>query len=212
MIIALIMAGGLGTRLNSNIEKPLFKFNNKHLIDYVLENISLSDLIDKIVVAVSSNTLNTKNYLINNHFACFNNSFNDYDKFYLNTPGKGYLNDLSYILSIFEKISKNNIILIINADLPFIKSDIIDYVIAKYLEFDKPSLSVQIPVEVYKKYNVSYNNYEFNGFVPSGLNILKSENSIQEQTDLIMDDIRLAFNLNSIDDVDIAYKIMDYLI
>lgn len=211
MIIALIMAGGLGTRLNSNIEKPLFKFNNKCLIDYVIENISFSNLIDKTVVAVSHNTPNTKDYLLNHNFSYFNNSFNGFKKFYLDTPGDGYLNDLSYILSIFEKISKDNIILIINADLPFITSDIIDYVLNKYFESNKPGLSVQIPVEVYKRYNVSY-SYELNGLVPSGLNILKSENSIQEQTNLIMDNIKLAFNLNSIDDVDIAYKIKDSLI
>ena len=65
-----------------------------------------------------------------------------------------------------------------------------------------------IPTEVYDKYNVSY-EYEFNGLVPSGLNILKSNNSIQDETNIVMENIELAFNLNSIDDISIAYNILD---
>lgn len=201
------MAGGLGTRLESDIEKPLFKFNNKHLIDYVLENLENSKFIDKIVVAVSPNTLNTKNYLINLNYSEFKEDFK-LEKYYISTKGKGYLNDLSDLLKIFEKISKDNILLVLNADLPFISSDIIDYVISEYKKQNNPSLSVQVPTSVYKKYNVSY-KYEYNGFVPSGFNILKSENVIQQQTDLIMDDIRLSFNLNSLHDVELAYSILD---
>lgn len=207
MIIAVVMAGGLGTRLESDIEKPLFKFNNKHLIDYVLENLENSKFIDKIVVAVSPNTLNTKNYLINLNYSEFKEDFK-LEKYYISTKGKGYLNDLSDLLKIFEKISKDNILLVLNADLPFISSDIIDYVISEYKKQNNPSLSVQVPTSVYKKYNVSY-KYEYNGFVPSGFNILKSENVIQQQTDLIMDDIRLSFNLNSLHDVELAYSILD---
>ena len=39
MIIALVMAGGKGLRLKSDIEKPLYPLNDKPLMSYVLDNI-----------------------------------------------------------------------------------------------------------------------------------------------------------------------------
>ena len=63
MIIALVMAGGKGLRLESDIEKPLFPINDKPLITYVLDNIKESKLIEKTVVAVSPNDPNTKKFL-----------------------------------------------------------------------------------------------------------------------------------------------------
>ncbi len=208
MIIALIMAGGLSTRLKSNIEKPLFEFNNKHLIDYVLDNLKQSKLIDSIVVAVSPNTPNTQEYLKTKNF--LNLEYNiDYDtNYYIESPGEGYLDDLSYLLDFFEKISSNNTLVVLNADLPFISSFIIDDIIEEYFKINKPALSVQIPVDVYKKYNISF-SYEYNGFVPAGFNILKSVNKIQDQYEFTREDIEFAFNLNSLEDVDLAYKLLD---
>ena len=58
MIISVIMAGGKGERLKSDIEKPLFPLNNKPLIDYVIENLNKSNLIEEIIVAISPNTPN----------------------------------------------------------------------------------------------------------------------------------------------------------
>lgn len=40
MIYAIVMAGGRGTRLKVNVEKPLFKLHGKPLIKYVLDNIT----------------------------------------------------------------------------------------------------------------------------------------------------------------------------
>ena len=208
MIFGLIMAGGKGTRLKSKSEKPLYKFNNKFLIDYVLDNMYQSKLIAKVLVIVSPHTQNTKDYLIESDFIELRDSFDTYDKYFLDSPGKDYLSDLSYVLNILQEISKDNTLLMLNSDLPFVSSDVIDEVLKIYLNQDKSALSVLIPTEVYDKYNVSY-EYEFNGLVPSGLNILKSNNSIQDETNIVMENIELAFNLNSIDDISIAYNILD---
>ena len=61
------MAGGKGERLKSDLEKPLFPLNNKPLIDYVIENIKTSNLIEEIIIAVSPNAPNTKKYLIDTY-------------------------------------------------------------------------------------------------------------------------------------------------
>ena len=62
MIYAILMAGGKGTRLKVPEEKPLFKLRDKPLINFVLENLKASKLIDEIFIAVSPNTADTTEY------------------------------------------------------------------------------------------------------------------------------------------------------
>lgn len=195
MIYAIVMAGGRGTRLKVDVEKPLFKLHDKPLIKYVLDNISSSKLVEDVVIAVSSHTQETTKYLesLNGNFQI------------LNTSGIDYLNDLSYILTLFESKSKNDILLFINADLPFISGKTIDFVLTKYLESAKDSLSTQVPVEIFKKLDLEY-SYEFNGSVPSGLNVLRSVNEIQEEEQLILPKIELALNINTLKDSIVAEK------
>ena len=132
------MAGGKGTRLKVPQEKPLFKLRDKPLINFVLENLKASKLIDEIVITVSPNTVETTRYL------------KDFDGDYtiLDTSGEDYLTDLSFILDYFENKSKEDILLFINADLPFISTETIDYVLEYYLESPKDALSVVVPVEI----------------------------------------------------------------
>ena len=196
MIYAILMAGGMGTRLEVPVEKPLFKLHDKPLIKYVLDNLNASKLIDEIVIAVSQNTCETTEYLksLNGNFKI------------LDTSGEDYLKDLSYILDYFEKKSKYDILLFINADLPFISSKTIDHVLEVYFNSDKDALSVIVPVEVFDELGIDY-SYEFNGCVPSGLNILRSENIVQDETQLVLKKVELALNINTIPDSEIAEKL-----
>ena len=207
MIIALIMAGGQGTRLNKKCEKPLFKFKNIQLIDYVLNNLNESKFINQIIVAVSPNTPLTKDHLTKDlNFKQFDINNSNLVNSFINTPGNGYVEDLSFLLDTFQKRSKEDILLMINADLPFISSEIIDNVLEEYKKFNEPALSVLVPIDIYKKYGVNY-SYDFNGCVPSGLNIIKTENIIQKEHHLIIPKVELALNINSLSDVDLAYKL-----
>lgn len=190
------MAGGMGTRLKVPCEKPLFKLHDKPLIKYVIDNLKSSRLIDKIVIAVSPNTRQTTEYL---------KSLNE-DYKILDTSGDDYLKDLSYILDYFEKRSKEDILVFINADLPFISSQTIDDVITHYLDSDKDALSVLVPVEVFEDLGLEY-SYDFDGKVPSGLNILRSENIIQDENQLVLAKVELALNINTIPDSEIAEKL-----
>ena len=196
MIYAILMAGGMGTRLEVPEEKPLFKLHDKPLIKYVIDNLKASKLIEKIVIAVSPNTQETTQYL---------ESLNE-DFVILDTSGEDYLKDLSYILEYFEKKSKNDTLLFINADLPFISAETIDYVLNYYFESDKDALSVNVPVEIFDDLGLKY-SYEFNGNVPSGLNVLRSENIVQDETQLVLKKVELALNINTLFDSEIAEKL-----
>ena len=190
------MAGGKGTRLKVPEEKPLFKLRDKPLINFVLDNLKASKLIDEIFIAVSPNTVETTEYL---------NSV-DEDYTILDTSGEDYLTDLSYILEYFEKKSKEDILLFINADLPFISTETIDYVLKYYLESPKDALSVLVPVEIFNDLGLDY-SYEFDGNVPSGLNVLRSINIVQEEDQLICPKVELALNINTIPDSKVAEKL-----
>lgn len=210
MIIALVMAGGKGLRLKSEIEKPLYPLRNKPLMQYVLENIKESEFIEKTVVAVSPNAPKTKDFLINDlDFSKFDSSFYDSDKkdYYLDTLGEGFVDDLSNILEVFEKRSKEDILIFINADLPLARGEILDEILNHYLSQDKPALSTLVPVEIFEEYGLPY-SYEFNGNVPSGINILRSENVVQEEELLIISRHELIFNVNTIA---IATSVTDFL-
>lgn len=193
MIYAILMAGGKGTRLKVPQEKPLFKLRDKPLINFVLENLKASKLIDEIIIAVSPNTVETTRYLKDS----------DGDYTILDTSGEDYLTDLSYILDYFEKNSKDDILLFINADLPFISTETIDYVLKYYLESPKDALSVVVPVEIFNDLGLDY-SYEFEGNVPSGLNVLRSVNIVQDEDQLIVPKVELALNINTIPDSKVA--------
>ena len=190
------MAGGRGTRLKVPCEKPLFKLHDKPLIKFVIDNLNSSKLIDEIIIAVSPNTCETVEYLksLDDEFTI------------LDTSGDDYLKDLSFILDYFEKKSKKDILLFINADLPFISSKTIDDVLEYYLNSDKDALSVLVPVEIFDDLGLDY-SYEFEGKVPSGLNVLRSQNIVQDENQLVLDKVELALNINTIPDSEIAEKL-----
>ena len=196
MIYAILMAGGRGTRLKVPVEKPLFKLHEKPLIKYVLDNLNSSKLVDEIIIAVSPNVPQTIKYL---------NSI-DGDFKILDTSGEDYLTDLSYILEYFEKKSKEDILIFINADLPFISHKTIDFVLDYYLNSTKDALSVLVPVEIFTDLGLDY-TYDFEGNVPSGLNVLRSENIVQDEDQLVLKKVELALNINTIPDSEIAEKL-----
>ncbi len=47
---AIIVAGGTGSRMGTDIPKQFLKLNNKELISYTLETFALCDFVDKIIV------------------------------------------------------------------------------------------------------------------------------------------------------------------
>ncbi|WP_407374626.1 NTP transferase domain-containing protein [Methanobrevibacter sp.] len=198
MIYAILMAGGMGTRLKVPCEKPLFKLRDKPLIKYVLDNLKSSKLIDEIVIAVSHHTTETTEYL---------KSLGD-DFQILDTSGDDYLTDLSFILDYFEKKSNQDILLFINADLPFISTEIIDYTLNYYFNSDKDALSTVVPVEIFEELGLDY-SYEYNGNVPSGMNVLRSINIVQDEDQLVIPRVELALNINTLLDSEIAEKLYD---
>lgn len=197
---ALVMAGGRGSRMKLPIEKPLLEINGKKLIEYVLDALEKSNNIDNIHIAVSANGPETGKWLTP-HSRDFN---------IINTPGSGYVSDM--VVAVKSAGIKGPVLMVM-ADLPLISSEMIDEVIAKYHTIPQPSLSVYNLLSVCRSKGLRPDTvFNKNGqlIVPSGLNILDADKIHEEQEDYnyILDNHRLAVNVNTIEDLEICSRLI----
>ncbi|CDG65760.1 MAG: adenosylcobinamide-phosphate guanylyltransferase [Methanobacterium sp.] len=186
MVVAVLMAGGKGTRMNSPQEKPLVKVGERPLIEYVLQAVGDASLVEEVIVAVSPHTPQTGFYAENQGFKV------------LKTPGDGYVEDLSFILA--QEELKDKVILTVTADLPLLTGQIIDQVIEQYFKSNQPAMSVMVPVEIFHEHGLQA-SLVLDNRVPSGLNILRGKNTEQDEEVLVLDKIELALNINSPEDI-----------
>lgn len=193
MPTAVIMAGGKGSRLKSSAEKPLTKLKGVPMIDWVIENLEKSLKIEKIVVATSQHTPQTQKHVQKKGLET------------IITPGQGYLEDLKFLLSYFEAEDPSQVLFIISSDLPLVNADIIDEIIKRYHETHWSAMSVAVPLELYKEYNLKP-ALVLDRIVPSGVNILRSVNKIQDEEVLLIPKIELAININTIHDIKVLER------
>ncbi len=197
---ALVMAGGRGSRMKLPIEKPLLEINGKKLIEYVLDALEKSNNIDNIHIAVSANGPETGKWL----------TYRSRDFNIINTPGSGYVSDM---VDAVKSAGINGPVLMVMADLPLISSELIDEVITKYHTIPQPALSVYNLLSVCRSKGLRPDTvFNKNGqlIVPSGLNILDADKINEEQEDYnyILDNHRLAVNVNTIEDLEICSRLI----
>lgn len=194
------MAGGLGSRMKMPIEKPLLEIKGRKLIAYVLDALQGSKEIDRIHIAVSANGPETRTWL-----KAYPGEFN-----LIETPGSGYVSDM---VTAVTSANIRGPVLVVMADLPLISSAMIDEVIAKYREVPHPALSVYNLLAACRNKGLRPDTvFHKDGqlIVPSGLNILDADKINEEQDDYnyILDNQRLAVNVNTIEDLEICSRLM----
>lgn len=193
MTTALVMAGGKGTRLDLDCEKPLVKVNNKTMINHVIDALLNSKYVDKIIVAVSPNTPLTTEYV------------KQFPVIVITTSGMGYIEDLSEVLSNRDYVEEDEVIMTIVADLPFVTGEQLDDVFKHYFERKKPAMCVSVPEYLFEEYGIKP-TLVFDGLVPTGVNLLLANNEEQDQTIYESKNVELAFNINTINDLDLSKK------
>ena len=198
MVTAIVMAGGKGTRMGVKKEKPLIEVGGIPMIQHVINALLASKRISDIIILTSPNTPKTFK------FACIKG----YSVF--QTPGNGYIEDLQYYISECFHHNPNKIILTITADLPLITSEIINQVLIEYAKSHKPAMCIAVPVELFKK-NGLKPSIVLGDVVPSGLNILRSNNKQQDEEVLRLGKIELAVNINSCEDIVVLEDVLSKL-
>ena len=113
-LIAAIMCGGRASRMQQGgIEKPLLKVDGIAMVERVILALAGSGRFDRILAAISPNTPKTKELLKSKGIET------------IETPGEGYSNDLSYLLSKL----KPQRVMVVPSDIPLLNSQIISEII-----------------------------------------------------------------------------------
>ena len=193
-VTALVMAGGVGTRMKTEEEKPLLKVGGKPMIERVLNALKGTKKVKEIIVAVSEHTPKTAIFARNLSLKV------------LQTPGNGFCMDAGYAI----KKLKLRTVLTICADLPLITSEFVDEVITHYERCNKPALTVMVPLGIYEKLGVSTDyifKIEGKNLVPAGVNVIdgkRIEEKELEEEILVVDNERAAVNINTLEDLRVA--------
>jgi len=193
MMDAIVMAGGFGQRLGMG-EKPCVELLGKPLISYVIDTLRAAKEIDKVFVAVSPVTPKTEIMLQERYNG---------EVRVIRTFGGNYVGDMIFAV---ETAQTTGPVMVIMSDLPLINSELIDFVIENYREAGTPALSVYVPINVCKGIGIRPDtvfNKDGKLIVPVGINILDGSQIRNEQEDfnLILENPKLAINVNTVEDL-----------
>ncbi len=192
-LCALIMAGGKGTRLDADVEKPLLELGGRFLIDYVLEAVSGCEYVDRFWSVTSPHTKRTEEYL------------QDRPVQVVQAPGKGYVEDL--VFAVRKRGLEKT--LVISADLPLLTSGDLNRVIEEYLRQDLPAMVVMVPLDIVEKIGIRPDTVR-DGYVPSGVNIVDGKNLNGGEFKLITKESKFAINVNTAGDYELALRRIRY--
>ena len=190
-MIGLIMAGGKGTRMNLDNEKLLLKYK-KPIILHVVDSLNDSQCFSNILALTSSNSPNTKKLLQENNIEVFD------------TSGIGYVEDLTLVLQ-----SRSDSMLVTSGDLPLLDEEIIQKIVKNYNP-EKTWTSILVTnkflttLGLESDYSIHYNNQKCNytGISLINANKINSSKNLDENYTII-DDKRIAFNLNTKQDYEL---------
>ena len=179
------MCGGRGTRLDTDLEKPLFRVGGVPMVDRVLGALAERG-IDTAYAVTSPAAPETRTHV---------------DAPCIRTPGEGYVADLDAALAD-ERVSLP--VMTVAADLPLLDGTILDRVLDAH---DGGSLSVLVPAARKRELGVSDDTtFERAGreVAPTGVNVVGDDGDDAWLTE----DFRVAVNVNTLADARVAEELL----
>ena len=189
-MIGLVMAGGKGTRMDTLNEKLLLEYK-KPIIFQVIDALKNSHCFSKVIVATSPNSPDTKHALEKDDIET------------LPTPGNGYANDLNFLLQKLD-----GFVFVVSGDLPLLDEEIVqdminfnsEYTWSSFLVSKKFLNSLGLESNLLVKYDNTECAY-------TGVSIINADKikdlSLVSENYIILDDKRIAFNLNTKEDYEL---------
>jgi len=192
-MIGLVMAGGKGSRMNISDEKLLLKHIHPTIL-HVVFALQNSECFSKIIAATSPHSPKTKEMLQNAGIDIFE------------TPGEGFVVDLNSFLQ-----TVNEEVFIVPGDLPLFDEDIVSTIVKeKYSDSLWTSYLVTkdflITLGLKSEFTTTFQNKEccFTGISLVNAKEINNLDSVEEIFH-ILNDKRIAFNMNTIED----YRLLD---
>ena len=185
-MIGLVMAGGKGSRMEFPAPEKLLLEYEKPVIFHVIDSLNDSHCFSKVFAATSPNSPDTKNELEQKGIET------------LDTEGNGYVNDLNFLLQKMD-----GFVFVVSGDLPLLDEEIIQIITEKF-----NSKNIWTSFLVSKKFlnslglesNLLINSGDID-CVHTGISIINADkiqnlDPVKEHY-IILDDKRIAFNLNT---------------
>jgi len=184
-MIGLIMAGGKGTRMQSNEEKLLLEYK-KPLILHVIDALKDSNCFEKIIAATSPNSPQTQKIIAENNVTVFE------------TLGENFVTDLNQILKGLD-----DYVFVTSGDLPLLDESTVRQIVDA-VNSDKIWTSVvttnsfQSSLGLSPECIVSFNDehYVHTGISVVNASEIKNLESVKEDY-LIINDKRVCLNVNT---------------
>jgi adenosylcobinamide-phosphate guanylyltransferase len=191
-MIGLVMCGGKGTRMESTEEKLLLKYK-KPIIQHVITALQESGCFSKIICATSPNAPKTRQFIT------------ELGILTMETKGNGYVNDLNEILLKLD----DDQVFVTSGDLPLLDALVVKEIV-QHGRNKEPWLSVLVSkrflamLGLTSEYNLIYDNKEC---AYTGISIVNGReiSTMKEvrESYVVLDDKRIAINLNTKKDYDL---------
>ena len=193
---ALVNAGGKGTRMGKcGVEKPMHLVGDKHTVERVIDALSGSFHIDRVLVSVSDNTLETEKYL------------NSIGVETIRTSGESFMDDIHESFRNME----GDYILTCPSDLPLLTTEVVDTFIEYFVPGTMQSAIAVVDEETVRRVGITPSYTRESGgrnWVLSGLCIMNREGTLRgdylEEYLFETNWPELAVNMNTPKELDLA--------
>ena len=199
-LIAAIMCGGRASRMQQGgIEKPLLKVDGIAMVVRVILALAGSGRFDRILAAISPNTPKTKELLKSKGIET------------IETPGEGYSNDLSHLLSKL----KPQRVMVVPSDIPLLNSQIISEILdaidnSSSRKEKRPAFSIILEKEFVErtgaKPSIIVDQYCHSGITI--FNTMYVGTEPVEEYYLVMNRKEIALNVNTKEELELAKKLL----
>ena len=182
--------------MGGNIEKPVLRIARKTMLQHVIDALRPVGAIDRIIVATSAITPQTS----------IEASRLGVETFL--TPGDGFEEDMRYVI---QKLGLQDV-LVVSADLPMIKTEIIREAVQRYYHAGKPALAVMAKAEDYERLDVKPQHiFKVDGQKLSavGINLIDGRRIGEGELDqevLTLSSQNLLLNVNTPQELELARK------
>jgi len=198
-LIVAIMCGGRASRMQQGgIEKPLLKVAGIAMVERVILALAGSGRFDRILAAISPNTPKTKELLKSKGIET------------IETPGEGYSNDLSYLLSKL----KPQRVMVVPSDIPLLNSliisEILDAIDNSSRKEKGPAISIILEKGFVERTGAKP-SIVVDQYCHSGITIFNTMSVGTEPVEeyyLVMNRKEIALNVNTKEELELAKKLL----
>ena len=191
-----VNAAGQGTRMGKcGVEKPMHLVGDKHTVERVIDALSGSSHIDRVLVSVSDNTLETEQYLKSIGVET------------IRTSGESFMDDIHDAFRNME----GDYILTCPSDLPLLTTEVVDTFIEYFVPGTMQSAIAVVDEETVRRVGITPSYTRESGgrnWVLSGLCIMNREGTLRgdylEEYLFETNWPELAVNMNTPKELDLA--------